>query len=204
MSAVRVSQGREGRDGRTGRVGREGRDGRDGSEAAVAAGTALGTGAAAGAYVPPILCPRVRRSLVGGCTFSSRLNHGREVSQGSGGREGAGGRAGNRSHSGRAFGSKSNAIKLIPLFLFSLVSLVASGLRILQDFAGICRGSLGIFFVLGVRGRTHNLLVLGSNPSGPTNQRKRNQRYRGPSLSSGFRVRAPASLTPARRLKFKS
>jgi hypothetical protein len=100
-----------------------------------------------------------------GCTFSARISHGREVSQGSPGRERADGRAGSRRHLGRALGSKSNAIQSIPLFLFSLV---ASGLRILQDFAGICRWKWGIFFVFGVRERTHNLLVPGSNPGAPT------------------------------------
>jgi hypothetical protein len=58
-------------------------------------------------------------------------------------------------------------MKSVLSFLFILV---ASGLRVLQDFAGICRGKLGISFVFGVRGRTHNLLVPGSNPGGPTNQ----------------------------------
>jgi len=103
--AVRVSQGREGMDGS------------DGSEAAGTVGAALGDGAGAGAagraYIPglaPILCPRVGRSLGVGSTFSSRLNHGREASQGSAGREGAGGRAGNCNHLGRAFGSNLNAI----------------------------------------------------------------------------------------------
>ena len=159
----RVSQGREGRDGREGRVGEDDRDGSDGRDAAssrssgwgrILAGILLGsngigavaggeleTDAAGGPYilailcprVMPILCPKVGRSSGLGCTSSSssRLSHGREASHGSGGREGAGGRVGNCNHLGRAFGSKLNAIKLIPLFLFSLV---ASGLRILQDF----------------------------------------------------------------------
>jgi hypothetical protein len=61
----------------------------------------------------------------------------------------------------------------VALFAFVLDLLVASGLRILQDFAGICRGKLGISFVFGVRGRTHNLLVPGSNPGGPTTYNQR-------------------------------
>ena len=51
---------------------------------------------------------------------------------------------------------------------FTAPVLVARGLRILQDFAGFCRGKCWIFFVFRVSGLTHNLLVLGSNPSGPT------------------------------------
>ena len=45
--------------------------------------------------------------------------------------------------------------------------LVAQGLRILQDFAGSCRGKCWIFFVFRVSGLTNNLLVSGSNPVGP-------------------------------------
>jgi hypothetical protein len=44
---------------------------------------------------------------------------------------------------------------------------VASGLRILQDFAGIFRRKLLICFVFSLGGATHNPLVEGSNPSGP-------------------------------------
>jgi hypothetical protein len=135
MFAVRVSRGREGRDGREGRVGKDGRDGSDGSEAAssrssgwgripagillgsngigAVAGGALGTDAADGPYILAILCPMVigRSPGVGSASSSSaRLSHGRWASQGDVGIEGARGRAGNRSHSARAFGSKSNAI----------------------------------------------------------------------------------------------
>src|SRR5215467_2307017 len=46
--------------------------------------------------------------------------------------------------------------------------LVASGLRILPCFAGFCRGKLLIFFVANVAYGTHNLLVPGSNPGGPS------------------------------------
>src|SRR5438445_13410397 len=46
---------------------------------------------------------------------------------------------------------------------------VARGLRILQDFAGFCRRNSCIFFICSRRFRTHNLLVPGSNPGGPTN-----------------------------------
>src|SRR5215472_16579137 len=45
---------------------------------------------------------------------------------------------------------------------------------------------------------THNPLVGGSNPSGPTTPQE------VPPCGSGFRLRAPASLTPVKRLKFES
>src|SRR5215831_1285989 len=48
--------------------------------------------------------------------------------------------------------------------------LVASGLRILLRFAGFCRDKLLIFFVVKVADGTHNLLVPGLNPGGPTNE----------------------------------
>ena len=176
MFAVRVSQGREGRDGRKGTVGKDDRDGSDGSDAAssrssgwgrmlagillgsngigAVAGAALGTDDnAGGLYIPAILRPMVGRSSGVGCTSSSCLSHGREASQGSAGREGAGGRVGICNHLGRAFGSKSNAIKLISRFLFIPV---ASGLRILQDFAGICRAILLKFFRVSTGLATHN------------------------------------------------
>ena len=46
--------------------------------------------------------------------------------------------------------------------------LVARGLRILPDFAGFCQAKSFIFFVCNGCCRTHNLLVPGSNPGGPT------------------------------------
>jgi hypothetical protein len=51
---------------------------------------------------------------------------------------------------------------------FGAPSLVARGVRILQDFAGLCRGKCQIFFVFRVSGLTHNMLVVGSSPTGPT------------------------------------
>src|SRR5215469_13128506 len=47
--------------------------------------------------------------------------------------------------------------------LFGCVWVAASAL-----FAGFCRGKLLIFFVVNVANGTHNLLVPGSNPGGPT------------------------------------
>jgi hypothetical protein len=46
--------------------------------------------------------------------------------------------------------------------------LVARGLRILQDFAGICSGNGFILLIFGRCVVTHNLLVVGSSPTGPT------------------------------------
>src|SRR5215472_9396536 len=49
-----------------------------------------------------------------------------------------------------------------------LAFLVASRIRILLRLAGFCRHKLLIFFDLTIRLQTHNLLVPGSNPGGPT------------------------------------
>jgi hypothetical protein len=53
---------------------------------------------------------------------------------------------------------------------------------------------------------THNPLVGGSNPSGPTRSLKTfvKEVLRLAYARSGFRLRAPTALTPAKRLKFKS
>jgi len=62
-------------------------------------------------------------------------------------------------------------MNLILPFLFRLV---ASGLRIFQDFAGLCRNLQregGYLFVCRVREGAHKLLVPGSNPGGPTTSR---------------------------------
>ena len=48
--------------------------------------------------------------------------------------------------------------------------LVASRLRVLPEFAGTCRLSLLIFFRISGLGTTHNSLVAGSSPAGPTDQ----------------------------------
>ena len=62
---------------------------------------------------------------------------------------------------GETAGDRS--IELIPPFLFSLV---ASGLRILQDSAGICRVRGLICFGISGRIETSDLRVGGSTPSG--------------------------------------
>ena len=51
---------------------------------------------------------------------------------------------------------------------FGAPFLVARGLRILQDFAGICRAILLNLCRNSGGLATHNLLVVGSSPTGPT------------------------------------
>ncbi len=102
--------------------------------------------------------PAIRIPMVGSVgrvvRCGSNGSDGREGSEGSEVASSSSSCRGRRpSHSGRAFGSKSNAIELISPFRFSLV---ASGLRILQDFAGICRAILLKFFRVSTGWATHN------------------------------------------------
>jgi hypothetical protein len=64
---------------------------------------------------------------------------------------------------------------------------VAPGLRILLRFAGFCRANLLIIFVINSQTWTHNLLVPGSNPGGPTTRRQ-TCRIGPVSLRGGFRT----------------
>jgi hypothetical protein len=58
---------------------------------------------------------------------------------------------------------------------------------------------------VGLENRCTGNRTGGSNPSPSARSGAREDSdYRGPSLSSGFRQQAPASLTPAKRLKFES
>ena len=78
--------------------------------------------------------------------------------------------------------------------------MVAPGLRILLHFAGFCRGTLLTFFVVNVAHGTHNLLVPGSNPGGPTNSKV----LRGPKFqpSSILVVLTSVGILEARQFYF--
>ena len=63
-------------------------------------------------------------------------------------------------------GSNQSAVSVLGMEL--PCGFVASGLRTLLRFARFCRRMLSIFIAFSASSGTHNLLVPGSNPGGPT------------------------------------
>src|ERR1700747_99032 len=75
---------------------------------------------------------------------------------------------------------------------------VAPRLQFLPDFSLLCRAKGLIFFRPSALQRTHNPLVLGSNPSGPTNQ------PRGPTRRHGLQNVPATWVTTLGRMGFRA
>src|SRR5215472_974251 len=80
-----------------------------------------------------------------------------------------------------------------PLLRIWLGDRLASGLRTLPDLFGTCRVKCFIFLISFLSGRTHNPLVPGSSPGGPTNH------FDSLRPIFGFDLRVHLRRTPPRR-----